>query len=195
MKTNSPTLQPPSPTPQIPNPTSTKHTNFKTHAALLQSSKQHLLPHRPHHHVPPSRSPSSVLDADLTALQSLAPARRDRRQREERLEPVDTDDLFKWEAVVKGRGLGGGDEDGRWLLEIEVPEQYPNAPPKVRFRTRVVGSNVDFETGEVCLDLLKDNWSPAYTLEKTVEAVALMLANPGVDSPLNVDVAALVEEW
>jgi peroxin-4 len=44
----------------------------------------------------------------------------------------------------------------------------------------------------VCLDLLKDNWSPAYTLEKTVEAVAHMLANPGIDSPLNVDVAALL---
>lgn len=46
---------------------------------------------------------------------------------------------------MRGRGLGGGYEAGRWLLEIEVPEAYPNAPPKVRFRTRVVGSNVDFE--------------------------------------------------
>ncbi|OBT47561.1 hypothetical protein VE00_03004 [Pseudogymnoascus sp. WSF 3629] len=141
---------------------------------------------------PPARSPLKRLHAELSALQSLGPRPASDGSAIERLEPVDTDDLFKWEAVVKGRGLGGGYEEGRWLLEIEVPEAYPNAPPKVRFRTRVVGSNVDFETGEVCLDLLKDNWSPAYTLEKTVEAVALMLANPGVDSPLNVDVAALL---
>ncbi|KFZ18484.1 hypothetical protein V502_04078 [Pseudogymnoascus sp. VKM F-4520 (FW-2644)] len=121
---------------------------------------------------PPSRSPLKRLHAELSALQSLGSRPSGDNSAIERLEPVDTDDLFRWEAVV--------------------PEGYPNAPPKVRFRTRVVGSNVDFETGEVCLDLLKDNWSPAYTLEKTVEAVALMLANPGVDSPLNVDVAALL---
>ncbi|KAL5347100.1 hypothetical protein ACLOAV_008243 [Pseudogymnoascus australis] len=139
-----------------------------------------------------SRSPLKRLHAELSALQSLGPRGASDGSAIERLEPVDTDDLFKWEAVIRGRGLGGGYEEGRWLVEITVPEGYPNAPPKVRFRTRVVGSNVDFETGEVCLDLLKDNWSPAYTLEKTVEAVALMLANPGVDSPLNVDVAALL---
>lgn len=98
---------------------------------------------------PSSRSPLKRLHAELAALQSLGS--RDRSSVVERLEPVDTDDLFKWEAVVKGRGLGGGYEDGRWLLEIEVPEGYPNAPPKVRFRTRVVGSNVDFE---VCFALL-----------------------------------------
>lgn len=78
-------------------------------------------------------------------MQSLGPRPASDGSAIERLEPVDTDDLFKWEAVVKGRGLGGGYEEGRWLLEIEVPEAYPNAPPKVRFRTRVVGSNVDFE--------------------------------------------------
>lgn len=44
-----------------------------------------------------------------------------------------------------GARVGGGYEEGRWLVEITVPEGYPNAPPKVRFRTRVVGSNVDFE--------------------------------------------------
>lgn len=56
---------------------------------------------------------------------------------------------------MRGSGLGGGYDAGRWLLEIEVPEGYPNAPPKVRFRTRVVGSNVDFE---VCLALLHPLW-------------------------------------
>lgn len=101
---------------------------------------------------PPSRSPLKRLHAELSALQSLGARPASDGSAIERLEPVDTDDLFKWEAVVKGRGLGGGYEDGRWLLEIEVPEQYPNAPPKVRFRTRVVGSNVDFE---VCAFFLR----------------------------------------
>ena len=51
------------------------------------------------------------------------------------------------------------------------------------------------QTGEICLDLLKDKWSAAYTIEKTLESIWGMLvewAGEGVDSPLNVDLAALL---
>jgi len=130
-------------------------------------------------------TPSTVLNPPTTSASAAAI---------ERLGPVSEDDLFRWEAVLLGKGLGGGYEAGRWLLDIRVPETYPFAPPGVRFVTGVVGANVAFETGEICLDLLKDAWTPAYTLQSTVEAIWQMLANPGVDSPLNVDVAALLRQ-
>jgi peroxin-4 len=44
------------------------------------------------------------------------------------------------------------------------------------------------------LDLLKTAWTPAYTLKMTVEAIWQMLAAPGIDSPLNVDIAALIRQ-
>ncbi|MCJ1470660.1 hypothetical protein MMC07_009306 [Pseudocyphellaria aurata] len=47
-------------------------------------------------------------------------------------------------------------------------------------------------TGEICLDLLKTSWTPAYTMVSTLEAVHQLLAYPEVDSPLNVEVAALL---
>jgi peroxin-4 len=50
------------------------------------------------------------------------------------------------------------------------------------------------KTGEICLDLLKTAWTPAYTLKMTVEAIWQMLAAPGIDSPLNVDIAALIRQ-
>ncbi|KFX94947.1 hypothetical protein V490_04071 [Pseudogymnoascus sp. VKM F-3557] len=105
---------------------------------------------------PTPRSPLKRLHAELSALQSLSSRTASEKESSaiERLEPVDSDDLFKWEAVVRGAGLGGGYDEGRWLLEIQVPETYPNAPPKVRFRTRVVGSNVDFEVCICCVSLL-----------------------------------------
>jgi peroxin-4 len=53
---------------------------------------------------------------------------------------------------------------------------------------------VFLQTGEICLDLLKTAWTPAYTLQMTVEAIWQMLAAPGIDSPLNVDVAALIRQ-
>ncbi|KAK4178669.1 ubiquitin-conjugating enzyme/RWD-like protein [Triangularia setosa] len=112
----------------------------------------------------------------------------------ERLGPPDQNDLLHWEAVINGRGLGGGYADGRWLLKINIPPTYPLSPPEIKFTTSIVHSNVKLETGEICLDLLKDAWTPAYTVLECVKAVRMLLDHPGVDSPLNVDVAALLRE-
>ena len=82
--------------------------------------------------------------------------------------------------------------DGRWLLRITIPPTYPQKPPKMEFLTPIVHANVALQTGEICLDLLKDAWTPAYTVLECVRAVRLLLSCPGTDSPLNVDLAALL---
>ncbi|AEO70282.1 uncharacterized protein THITE_27406, partial [Thermothielavioides terrestris NRRL 8126] len=110
----------------------------------------------------------------------------------ERLGPVSDDELLTWEAVINGRGIGNGYENGRWLLRIAVPPAYPLQPPQIAFATPVVHANVHPRTGEICLDLLKDAWTPAYSVLECVRAVRMLLAAPAVDSPLNVDVAALL---
>ncbi|OAA66744.1 ubiquitin conjugating enzyme [Niveomyces insectorum RCEF 264] len=113
----------------------------------------------------------------------------------ERLGPAgDGDDLFYWEAVLNGRGVEGGYDDGRWLLRIDIPAAYPLQPPAVRFVTPILHANVHPTTGAVCLDLLQAQaaWTPTLTVAACVQAVRLLLSTPGLDSPLNVDVAALL---
>lgn len=52
-----------------------------------------------------------------------------------------------------------------------------------------------FKTGEICLDLLKASWTPAYGVVSALEAVQQLLGAGGEpDSPLNLDVARLVRE-
>lgn len=83
--------------------------------------------------------------------------------------------------------------EGRWLLSIRLPATYPHAPPIMRFVTPIVHPNIALDTGEICLDLLKDAWTPAYSVLQTVRAVRDgLLRYPEVDSPLNVDAAALL---
>jgi peroxin-4 len=81
---------------------------------------------------------------------------------------------------------------GRWLISISLPEEYPLRPPKMRFTTQIVHPNIALQDGEICLDLLKDAWTPTYSVLECVRAVRMLLSCPETDSPLNVDVAALL---
>lgn len=84
---------------------------------------------------------------------------------------------------------------GQWHLTISVPAAYPNNPPEVHFQTPICHPNVSFKTGEICLDLLKTSWTPAYGIVSTLEAVQQLLSAGGEpDSPLNLDIAKLLRE-
>lgn len=44
----------------------------------------------------------------------------------------------------------------------------------------------------MCLDVLKSQWTPAWTISSACTAVQVMLSDPEPDSPLNIDAANLV---
>lgn len=60
--------------------------------------------------------------------------------------------------------------------------------------TRICHPNVKWETGEICLDVLKENWTPVLGVVGALESVGRLIqdAGEGVDSPLNIDVANLL---
>lgn len=112
------------------------------------------------------------------------------------LGPSSDTDLFTWEAVLKGpRDQRSPYAGGLWLLNIKIPPNYPLSPPTVRFETPCCHPNIHWTTGEVCLSLLDGSqWSPAYTLGAVMGALQQLLVDPGLDSPLNVDIANLLRE-
>ncbi|KAL2544808.1 protein PEROXIN-4 [Forsythia ovata] len=98
----------------------------------------------------------------------------------------DDSNIFKWTALIKGPSETPFD-GGVFQLAFSVPEQYPLQPPQVRFLTKIFHPNVHFKTSEICLDILKNAWSPAWTLQSVCRAIIALMAHPEPDSPLNCD--------
>ncbi|XP_067934223.1 ubiquitin-conjugating enzyme E2 N [Watersipora subatra] len=82
-------------------------------------------------------------------------------------------------------------EGGIFNLELFLPEEYPMAPPKVRFMTKIYHPNID-KLGRICLDILKDKWSPALQIRTVLLSIQALLSAPNPDDPLANDVA---EQW
>ncbi len=80
---------------------------------------------------------------------------------------------------------------GVFNLELFIPAEYPMVPPKVRFLTKTYHPNID-KIGRICLDILKDQWSPAIQISKVMISIQALLSVPNVDDPLDQSVA---EHW
>ncbi|TPX49703.1 hypothetical protein SeMB42_g02508 [Synchytrium endobioticum] len=97
------------------------------------------------------------------------------------------DNLRYFDVVIAGPNQSPF-EGGVFRLELFLPEEYPMAPPKVRFLTKIYHPNID-KLGRICLDILKDKWSPALQIRTVLLSVQALLSAPNPDDPLANDVA------
>lgn len=61
-------------------------------------------------------------------------------------------------------------EDGTFRLVMQFEEQYPNKPPQVKFISQMFHPNV-YATGELCLDILQNRWSPTYDVAAVLTSI------------------------
>jgi ubiquitin-conjugating enzyme E2 N len=79
-------------------------------------------------------------------------------------------------------------EGGKFRLELFCVDGYPSKPPKVRFLTKIYHPNID-KLGRICLDTLKDKWTPAIHIRNLLVTIQGLLSDPNPDDPLANDVA------
>merc|ERR1719464_2059445 len=101
--------------------------------------------------------------------------------------PLEDRDMYKWQATI----MGPDDSPyagGVYFLNIEFPTDYPFKPPAVSFTTRIYHCNIN-SNGSICLDILKDQWSPALTISKVLLSISSMMTDANPDDPLVPEIA------
>ncbi|ODQ45335.1 hypothetical protein PICMEDRAFT_36166 [Pichia membranifaciens NRRL Y-2026] len=82
-------------------------------------------------------------------------------------------------------------EGGLFEVDIKIPEEYPFKPPIMKFDTRVFHPNISSQTGAICLDILKDAWTPILTLKSSLISLQSLLQSPEPTDPQDAQVAKL----
>jgi len=103
------------------------------------------------------------------------------------------DDLLHWTGKLKGP-VGTPYEGGDFSVSIELPGDYPFVPPKMKFITKVWHPNISSDSGAICLDILKNEWSPALTIRTALISLQALLSAPEPDDPQDAVVAKQYKE-
>ncbi|KAE9364171.1 ubiquitin-conjugating enzyme [Stipitochalara longipes BDJ] len=97
------------------------------------------------------------------------------------------DNLFVWKGTIIGPS-NSRYSGGVFLLDIYFPSDYPANPPRIVFTTRVYHPNINTK-GEISLDILGSNYSPALTIGKVLLSITSFLDDPNPDDPLMPEIA------
>ncbi|KAJ8765859.1 hypothetical protein K2173_020375 [Erythroxylum novogranatense] len=81
--------------------------------------------------------------------------------------------IFTWVGTIQG-GKGTMYEGLSYKLSLRFPVDYPFKAPQVKFETLCFHPNVD-QFGNICLDILQDNWSSAYDCRTILLSIQSLL--------------------
>lgn len=127
----------------------------------------------------------------MSTLQRLQYELKNAKELDEYGIVIETDEtnIYKWTITMQGPD-DSPYQEGTFKLSVEFPSNYPFAPPSINFITKIYHCNVN-NSGGICLDILKDQWSPALTINKVVLSIISLLNDPNPDDPLIPEIAQI----
>jgi len=77
--------------------------------------------------------------------------------------------------------------NGVFEFRIFYHQEYPVEPPKVKLHTQIYHPNIN-HLGDVCLNILKSEWSPIIQIKTLAMSLRGLLETPNLEDPLNINV-------
>jgi ubiquitin-conjugating enzyme E2 G1 len=114
------------------------------------------------------------------------------------------EDPFKWEFTLIG--IHNTPFEGNLIYgNILFPQTFPNDPPTIQFTSKMYHPNIGTD-GKLCMSTLHDQrtdnfydkadekWNPANTIQSSVLSMMLIIQDPNLESPANIDAAKELRE-
>ena len=106
---------------------------------------------------------------------------------------VDDPDVTHWQITLIPP-IGSNYEGGFYKIEAKFPEKYPNVAPSMKFLTKIYHCNVEYSSGHICLNSIKEKWNKKNSMEDILNHIIVLLFKQNPSSPLNWDAAKLYKE-
>ena len=99
-----------------------------------------------------------------------------------------SNDYRHWKGRIKGP-IDTCYQGGIFDVDIVIPDDYPFKPPKMKFDTKIWHPNISSVTGAICLDILKNEWTPALTIRTALISLQALMCEPVPNDPQDAVVA------
>jgi len=112
---------------------------------------------------------------------------------------IDAENLFRWRLALMVINPDSAFNGGYLKAEMQFSDDYPYQPPKFRFLIPIHHPNI-YADGQLCISILhkpgedimsgeeaSERWSPLQGVESVLRSILLLLDDPEISSPANVD--------
>lgn len=114
--------------------------------------------------------------------------------------------ILKWHFALMVINSDSPFNGGYFKAEMTFTDEYPYQPPKFRFLIPITHPNI-YPDGQLCISILhkpgeditsgeeaSERWSPLQGAESVLRSVLLLLDDPEINSPANVDAGVMYRD-